>query len=173
MLRLATQSAAVNSPSACASATRAKQGRPEEAADWAGTTTSYISKIETAKHSVWLAHIKLLLQLYGVDRESDEISVSSAKPSSQLPNRAAHQLTWNASSTYARLPGQRFTATSHPSSTRALSAGSSAARRSRLGSSRCSSSITSAGTYPAMISLSSYSALTPNRTLMNVVYLER
>jgi transcriptional regulator with XRE-family HTH domain len=47
---------------------------PREAADWAGTTTSTISKIENAKHSVQLAHIKLLLQLYGIEPpESDEI----------------------------------------------------------------------------------------------------
>ena len=37
---------------------------PTEAADWAGTKTLTISKIENAKHSVQLARIKLLLQIH-------------------------------------------------------------------------------------------------------------
>ena len=65
---------------------------PREAADWAGTTTSTISKIENAKHSVQLAHIKLLLQLYGVEPpESDEILRLA---------REANQRGWWTSSAY-------------------------------------------------------------------------
>jgi transcriptional regulator with XRE-family HTH domain len=65
---------------------------PREAADWAGTTTSTISKIENAKHSVQLAHIKLLLQLYGVEPpESDEILRLA---------REANQRGWWTSSSY-------------------------------------------------------------------------
>lgn len=65
---------------------------PKEAADWAGTTTSTISKIENAKHAVQLAHIKLLLQLYGVEPpESDEILRLA---------REANQRGWWTSSAY-------------------------------------------------------------------------
>jgi transcriptional regulator with XRE-family HTH domain len=65
---------------------------PREAADWAGTTTSTISKIENAKHAVQLAHIKLLLQLYGVEPpESDEILRLA---------REANQRGWWTSSSY-------------------------------------------------------------------------
>jgi transcriptional regulator with XRE-family HTH domain len=65
---------------------------PKEAADWTGTTTSTISKIENAKHSVQLAHIKLLLQLYGVEPpESDEILRLA---------REANQRGWWTSSAY-------------------------------------------------------------------------
>ena len=65
---------------------------PKEAADWAGTTASTISKIENAKHSVQLAHIKLLLQLYGVEPpESDEILRLA---------REANQRGWWTSSSY-------------------------------------------------------------------------
>lgn len=65
---------------------------PKEAAEWAGTTTSTISKIENAKHSVQLAHIKLLLQLYGVESpESDEILRLA---------REANQRGWWTSSAY-------------------------------------------------------------------------
>jgi transcriptional regulator with XRE-family HTH domain len=65
---------------------------PKEAADWAGTTTSTISKIENAKHAVQLAHIKLLLLLYGVEPpESDEILRLA---------REANQRGWWTSSSY-------------------------------------------------------------------------
>jgi transcriptional regulator with XRE-family HTH domain len=65
---------------------------PKEAAEWAGTTTSTISKIENAKHSVQLAHIKLLLQLYGIEPpESDEILRLA---------REANQRGWWTSSAY-------------------------------------------------------------------------
>jgi len=65
---------------------------PKEAAEWAGTTTSTISKIENAKHSVQLAHIKLLLQLYGIEPpESDEILRLA---------REANQRGWWTSSSY-------------------------------------------------------------------------
>jgi transcriptional regulator with XRE-family HTH domain len=65
---------------------------PREAADWAGTTTSTISKIENAKHSVQLAHIKLLLQLYGLEPpDSDEILRLA---------REANQRGWWTSSSY-------------------------------------------------------------------------
>jgi transcriptional regulator with XRE-family HTH domain len=65
---------------------------PREAADWAGTTTSTISKIENAKHSVQLAHIKLLLQLYGIEPpESDEVLRLA---------REANQRGWWTSSAY-------------------------------------------------------------------------
>lgn len=65
---------------------------PREAADWAGTTTSTISKIENAKHSVQLAHVKLLLQLYGIEPpESDEILRLA---------REANQRGWWTSSAY-------------------------------------------------------------------------
>jgi transcriptional regulator with XRE-family HTH domain len=70
---------------------------PKEAADWAGTTTSTISKIENAKHSVQLAHIKLLLQLYGVEPpESDEIL--------RLAREANQRGWWTASSYGDTLP---------------------------------------------------------------------
>lgn len=65
---------------------------PREAAEWVGTTTSTISKIENAKHSVQLAHIKLLLQLYGVEPpDSDEILRLA---------REANQRGWWTSSSY-------------------------------------------------------------------------
>lgn len=65
---------------------------PKEAAEWAGTTTSTISKIENAKHAVQLAHIKLLLQLYGIEPpESDEILRLA---------REANQRGWWTSSAY-------------------------------------------------------------------------
>lgn len=70
---------------------------PKEAADWAGTTTSTISKIENAKHAVQLAHIKLLLQLYGVEPpESDEIL--------RLARDANHRGWWTSSSYGDTLP---------------------------------------------------------------------
>jgi transcriptional regulator with XRE-family HTH domain len=65
---------------------------PAEAADWAETTTSTISKIENAKHAVQLGHIKLLLQLYGIEPpDSDEIMRLA---------REANQRGWWTSSSY-------------------------------------------------------------------------
>jgi transcriptional regulator with XRE-family HTH domain len=55
----------------------------KEAADWAGVSTSTLSKIERGGQAVKIGHVRLLAQLYGVDAPEADTLIRLAREASQ------------------------------------------------------------------------------------------